>query len=126
MKSQSRIICAGRNPDAWRACPFAGTRIVYRWVLTGIPIPPKKILIGRSDGQLPGASGIRGQEGRVACRVWPDGHRARTPPAHSGKENTVIRAECNIYNSKDEKLIWSEESAGKELRENGQGLCPGP
>jgi hypothetical protein len=26
------------------------------------------------------------------------------------KQNTVIRAECNIYNVKDEKLIWSGES----------------
>jgi hypothetical protein len=40
-------------------------------------------------------------------------------------ENTVIRAECNIYNSKDEKLIWSGESdtmLEKSFEKMGKGL----
>jgi len=42
------------------------------------------------------------------------------------KQNTVIRAECNIYNVKDEKLIWSGESdtvLEKNFEKMGKGYA---
>lgn len=42
------------------------------------------------------------------------------------KQNTVIRAECNIYNVKDEKLIWSGESdtmLEKSFEKMGEGYA---
>jgi len=42
------------------------------------------------------------------------------------KQNAVIRAECNIYNVKDEKLIWSGESdtmLEKSFEKMGKGYA---
>ena len=42
------------------------------------------------------------------------------------KQNTVIPAECNIYNVKDEKLIWSGESdtmLEKSFEKMGKGYA---
>jgi len=173
---------------------FAGTRIVFRWVLTGIPMPTiKKILIvGLTDNYLvrqefedkmeellakSGVTGIESHmvfpprnellEGELRQRirestldavlvVRPKEVRKESQEVVSGgfyvpppgyytfwpywnlayrdvysttsyiKENTIIRAECNIYNSKDEKLIWSGESdtmLEKRFEKMGKGYA---
>ncbi len=172
----------------------AGTRIVYRWVLTGIPMPTikKVLLVGLTDNYLvrqefedkmeellakSGVTGIKSHmvfppknelmEGEPRQRIRestldavlvvrpkevrqekeevvsggfyvpPSGYYSFWPYWNAAygsiysttsyiKESTVIRAECNIYNSKDEKLIWSGESdtmLEKSFEKMGKGYA---
>jgi hypothetical protein len=157
---------------------FAQSKIVERWVLTGVPMPPiKKILIiGALDNYLirqefedemekllakTGVEGIRSHmvlpprnelmEGEMKERIKEGGYDAvlvvrpravrketeevvtgvayAPPPGYYNfwpywqaayrdvyvtssylKENTIVRAEFNLYNTKDEKLLWNGES----------------
>jgi hypothetical protein len=156
---------------------FAQTRIIHRWVLTGLPMPNlKKIfVIGVLENylvreefedemeRLLAKSGVRGiksymvlphrnemMEGELKQRIkestldgvlivrpkaarqdteevvtgavyvppagyytfWPYWNMAYTEVVTSSylKEYTVVRAEFNLYNTKDEKLLWSGES----------------
>jgi hypothetical protein len=190
MKTRSRLIALVAILVLGALPLFAGTRIVFRWVLTGIPMPAvKKILIvGLTDNYLvrqefedkleellakSGVTGIKSHmvfspknelmEGELRQRIrestldavlvvrpkevrqesqevvtggfyvpppgyytfWPYWNLAYTSVYSSAsyiKQNTVIRAECNIYNVKDEKLIWSGESDTMLEKRNGQGL----
>jgi hypothetical protein len=157
---------------------FAQSKIVERWVLTGVPMPPiKKILIiAALDNYLirqefedemekllakTGVEGIRSHmvlpprnelmEGEMKERIKEGGYDAvlvvrpravrketeevvtgvayAPPPGYYNfwpywqaayrdvyvtssylKENTIVRAEFNLYNTKDEKLLWNGES----------------
>ena len=157
---------------------IASTRIVHRWVLTGVPMPKfKKMLVAsimenylirqefedEMKKQLAkyGVEGVPSylvlppknemMEGELKQRikessldsvlvvrpksvrketeevitggVWvpPPGYYAFWPywnmaygsfyPTSSyTKENTVVRVEVNLYNTKDEKLVWSGET----------------
>jgi hypothetical protein len=157
---------------------FASTRIVHRWVLTGLPMPQlKKILVAavlenylirehfedEMEKQL-GKMGIQGiksymvlpprnemMEGELKQRIkesaldgvivvrpkevrkeseevitggiympppgyysfWPYWNMAAGsfyPTSSYTKENVIVRVECNVYNTKDEKLLWSGET----------------
>jgi len=194
MKSRSRTIKLVAILTLGALPLFATTRIVFRWVLTGIPMPKiKKILIvGLTDNylvrqefedkmaELLAKSGVTGieshmvfpprnelMEGELRQRirestmdavlvVRPKEVRKESEEVVSGgfyvpppgyynfwpywnlayrdvysttsyiKENTIIRAECNIYNSKDEKLIWSGESdtmLEKSFEKMGKGYA---
>jgi hypothetical protein len=156
---------------------FAQSKIVERWVLTGLPMPPiKKILvIAALENYLirqefedemekllakSGVEGVRSHmvlpprnelmEGEMKERIKEGGYDAvlvvrpravRTeteevvtgvayvpPPGYYNfwpywqaayrevvissylKENTIVRAEFNLYNTRDEKLLWNGES----------------
>ena len=173
---------------------FAGTRTVYRWVLTGIPMPTikKMLIVGLTDNYLvrqeledkmeellakSGVTGIKSHmvfpprnelmEGELRQRirestldavlvVRPKEIRKESEEVVSGgfyvpppgyynfwpywnlaygsiysttsyiKENTIIHAECNVYSSKDEKLIWSGESdtmLEKSFEKMGKGYA---
>lgn len=157
---------------------LADTRIVHRWVLTGLPMPQfHKMLVAsmmenyllRQDfedemkRQLAkyGVEGVQSymvlppmnemMEGELKQRIkessldgvlvmhpkevrtesqevvtgglytpplgyytfWPYWNMAYAnlfPTTTVTKENTVVRVECNLYNTKDERLVWSGES----------------
>jgi len=156
---------------------LAGTKIVHRWVLTGVPIPPvKKMLVAsimenylirqefedEMKKQLVkyGVEGVQSymvlppknemMEGELKQRIkessldsvlvirpksvrteteevitggvwvpppgyynfWPYWNTAYGfyPTSSYTQENIVVRVEFNLYNTKDEKLIWSGES----------------
>jgi hypothetical protein len=157
---------------------FAQSKIVERWVLTGVPLPTiKKILViavlenylirqefeDEMEKQLAksGVEGVRSHmvlpprnelaDGELKERIKKDGYdavlvvRPRTtrketeeivtgavyvpPPGYYNfwpywhaayadvyvtssylKENIIVRAEFNLYNTKDEKLLWNGES----------------
>jgi hypothetical protein len=157
---------------------IADSKIVYRWVLTGLPMPRlKKILViavienylirQEFEDQMEkllaksGVEGIRSHmvlpprnemmEGELKQRIkessldavlvirpksvrketeevitggiyvpppgyysfWPYWSTASGnfyPTSSYTKENTVVRAEFNLYNTKDEKLLWSGET----------------
>lgn len=156
---------------------LAGTSIVHRWVITGIPMPEIKqlLIVALTDNYLfrqdfedqlatlLAKSGVKGveshmvfpprnelMEGELRRRIhestldavlvvrpkdirkeqeevvsggfytpppgyyafWPYWNMAymNTYTTTTIRENTVVRAECNIYYVKDEKLIWSGES----------------
>jgi hypothetical protein len=158
---------------------IADSRIVARWVLTGLPMPKLKqiLVITVIDNylirqefedqmeRLLAKSGIEGVpshmvlpprnemlEGELRQRIkeeptldavlvirpkavrketeevisggfyvpppnyysfWPYWNMASAqfyPTSSYTKENTIVRAECNLYNTKDEKLIWSGET----------------
>jgi hypothetical protein len=157
---------------------IAQSKIVERWVLTGLPMPPiKKILvIAALENYLirqefedemekllakTGVEGVRSHmvlpprnelmEGEMKERIKEGGYdavlvvspravRKETeevvtsavyvpPPGYYSfwpywnatygdmyvtssylKENTIVRAEFNLYNAKDEKLLWNGES----------------
>jgi hypothetical protein len=193
MKSRSRLIALAAI-FILAALPLcASTRIVFRWVLTGIPMPTiKKILIvGLTDNYLvrqefedrmeellakSGVTGIKGHmvfpprnelmEGELRQRIrestldavlivrpkevrqeseevvtggfyvpppgyynfWPYWNLAYRDVYTTSyiKQNTVVRAECNIYNVKNEKLIWSGESdtmLEKSFEKMGKGYA---
>ena len=156
----------------------ADSKIVHRWVLTGVPMPNlKKILVlavlenylirqefeDEMEKRLAksGVEGIKSHmvlpprnemmEGELKQRIkesdldavliirpkgvrketeeviiggvympppgyysfWPYYHMAYGsfyPTSSYTRENTVVRAEFNLYNTKDEKLLWSGES----------------
>jgi hypothetical protein len=194
MKTRSRLIALVAMLVLGALPLFAGTRIVFRWVLTGILMPTvKKILIvGLTDNYLvrqefedkmeellakSGVTGIKSHmvfppkneliEGELRQRIrestldavlvvrpkevrqesqevvtggfyvpppgyytfWPYWNLAYTSVYSTTsyiKQNTVIRAECNIYNVKNEKLIWSGESdtmLEKSFEKMGKGYA---
>ncbi len=157
---------------------FAQSKIVERWVLTGLPMPPiKKILVIAAlenyfirqefEDEMEkllakaGVEGVRSHmvlpprnelmEGEMKERIKEGGYdavlvvrpravRKETeevvtsaiyvpPPGYYSfwpywystygdmyvtssylKENTIVRAEFNLYNTRDEKLLWNGES----------------
>lgn len=156
---------------------LADSKVVYRWVLTGVPMPKLKqiLVIAVLDNylirqefedqmeRLLAKSGVEGipssmvlppknemMEGELKQRIKestldavlvirPKAVRKETeeiitggiyvpPPGYYSfwpywsmagnfyttssylKENTIVRAEFNLYNTKDEKLIWSGET----------------
>ncbi len=157
---------------------IASTKIVYRWVLTGIPIPKFHKMLIASIGEnylirqefedqmkkLLAKYGVEGvqsymvlppknemMEGELKQRikessldsvlvVRPKAARKETqevitggiyvpPPNYSmfwpywnmaygdfyptssyTKENIIVRVECNLYGTKDERLVWSGET----------------
>jgi hypothetical protein len=193
MNSRSRILALLAILTLGVFPLFAGTRIVYRWVLTGIPMPTIKqiLIVGLTDNYLvrqefedkmeellakSGVTGIKSHmvfpprnelmEGELRQRIrestldavlvvrpkevrqekeevvsggfyvpppgyyafWPYWNMAymNTYTTSYIKENTVVRAECNIYNTKDEKLIWSGESdtmLEKSFEKMGKGYA---
>ena len=193
MNSRSRIVALLAILTLGVLPLFAGTRIVYRWVLTGIPMPVIKqiLIVGLTDNYLvrqefedkmeellakSGVTGIKSHmvfpprnelmEGELRQRIrestldavlvvrpkevrqekeevvsggfyvpppgyynfWPYWNLAYMDAYTTSyiKENTVIRAECNIYNTKDEKLIWSGESdtmLEKSFEKMGKGYA---
>ena len=156
----------------------ASTRIVHRWVLTGVPMPTfKKILIAsvmenylirqefedEMKKQLAkyGVEGVQSymvlppknemMEGELKQRIkessldsvlvvrpknarseteevvtggiwvpppgyynfwpyWNTAYGSFIPTSSYTKENVVVRVEFNLYNTKDEKLVWSGET----------------
>jgi hypothetical protein len=157
---------------------LAGTSIVYRWVLTGLPMPKlqKILVLGLTENYILrqdfedemetqlikyGVQGVKSHmvlpprnemmEGELKQRIkestldavlvvrpvavrketeevvtggfyspppgyynfWPYWNVAYTQAIATTsylRENTIVRAECNIYYTKDEKLLWSGES----------------
>lgn len=157
---------------------LADTRIVHRWVLTGLPMPQfhKMLVASMMENYLLrqefedemkrqlakyGVEGVQSymvlppmnemMEGELKQRIkessldsvlvmrpkevrtesravvsggmytpplgyytfWPYWNMAYAdlfPTTTVTKENTVVRIECNLYNTKDERLVWSGES----------------
>jgi hypothetical protein len=58
MKPRSRLIALVAILVLGALPLFAGTRIVFRWVLTGIPMPTVKKILIVAHRQLSGAPGI--------------------------------------------------------------------
>lgn len=156
----------------------AGTKIVHRWVLTGVTVPQfhRMLVAGILENYLVrqgfedqmktllakyGVEGVQSymvlppknemMEGELRQRIkessldsvlvirpksvrqesqevvtggvyvpppgyytfWPYWNMAYTdfsPTASYTKQNIVVRVECNLYSTKDEKLVWSGET----------------
>jgi len=156
----------------------AGTKIVHRWVLTGVPVPQfhRMLVAGILENYLVrqefedqmknllakyGVEGVQSymvlppknemMEGELRQRIkessldsvlvirpksvrqesqevitggvyvpppgyytfWPYWNMAYTdfaPTTSYTRQNIVVRVECNLYSTKDEKLVWSGET----------------
>ena len=157
---------------------IAGTKIVHRWVLTGVPVPQfhRMLVAGILENYLVrqefedqmknllakyGVEGVQSymvlppknemMEGELRQRIkessldsvlvirpksvrqetqevitggvyvpppgyytfWPYWNMAYTdfaPSTSYTRQNIVVRVECNLYSTKDEKLVWSGET----------------
>src|ERR1700740_3083953 len=116
---------------------FASTRIVHRWVLTGLPMPKfrKMLVAGILENYLIrqeledtmktqlakyGVEGVQSymvlppknemMEGELRQRIKESSLDSvlGVPTSSYTQENVIVRVECNLFDTKTEKLVWSD------------------
>src|SRR6266436_1204833 len=126
---------------------MADTKIVHRWVLTGVPMPRfRKMLVASiMESSLDSVLVIRPKAVRKETQevvtggmylppagysmFWPYWNMAYGgfyPTSTYTKEDIIVRVEFNLYSTKDEKLVWSGESDtlySENFEKLGQGYA---